>query len=244
MAHLVNSVDLSSSSAFDFTPIIELFFQDAQMAFGIMMEARWETSREQISVLDHEKMINYFRKKVLSHAVLTEQDAKRGSWTWTNFVVRDCKQYCNADRTYPEVRDVLPKPQIWNIFVWNHNSVGHVDQDPTAKPINRIYHRTPRWEVIFFIKLCEIYHWKALSKSKNSLKNIISKEVFKKVQIDLIKMRPIPDSTFFGIFLCICYLVCHFCKIQMLIPLVNKKAAIVARFIYRWTCTFSFMKIL
>ena len=145
-------------------------------------------------------MINWFRKKVLSHAVLTEKDAKRRSWTWANFVVRDCKQYRNADRTYPEVRDVLPKPQIWNIFVRNHNSLGHVGQDPTAKPINRIYYRITRGEVIFFIKLCEIYHRKALTKSKNSLKNIIYIEVFEKVQIDLIKIRPIPDSTFFWYF--------------------------------------------
>ncbi len=139
MVHLVNSVGLSFSSTFDSTPIIELFFQDKRMAFGIMIEARWQTSKEQISVLDHEKMTNWFRKKVLSQAVLTEKDAKRCSWTGAYFVVRDCKKYRNADRTYPEVRDVLLEPQIWDIIVRNHNSLGHVGQNPTAKAINRIY---------------------------------------------------------------------------------------------------------
>lgn len=98
--------------------------------------------------------------------------------------------------------------------------------------------------MIFLIKLCEICHRKALSKSKGPLKNIILTEVFERVQIDLIDMRPTSDVTTTGTFLWICHLLCHFCKIRMLIALINKEAATVARAIHRWICTFGVMKIL
>ena len=98
--------------------------------------------------------------------------------------------------------------------------------------------------MIFLIKLCEICHRKAPSKSKGPLKNIISTEVFERVQIDLIDMRSTPEVTTTGAFLWICHLLCHFCKIQMLIALINKEAATVARAIHCWICTSDVMKIL
>lgn len=57
-------------------------------------------------------------------------------------------------------------------------------------------------------------------------------------------MRSTPDVTTSGIFLWICHILCHFCKIRMLIALVNKEATTVARAIHRWICTFGVMKIL
>lgn len=183
-------------------------------------------------------------EEVPSRDGLTEKEAKRRSWTRTNFIVRNRKLYRLADRTHPELREVIPEPQIWDIIIQNHNSLGHAGQDPTAKAINRAYYGITRDEVIFLIKLCEICHRKAPSKSKDPLKNIISTEVFERVQIDLIDMRSTPDVTTSGTFFWICHLLCHFCKIRMLIALVNKEATTVARAIHRWICTFGVMKIL
>lgn len=57
-------------------------------------------------------------------------------------------------------------------------------------------------------------------------------------------MRSTPDVTTSGTFFWIYHLLCHFCKICMLIALVNKEATTVARAIHRWICTFGVMKIL
>lgn len=78
-------------------------------------------------------------------------------------------------------REVILEPQIWDTIIQNHNSLRHAGQDPTAKATNRAYDVITRDGIIFLIKLCEICHQKAPSKSKGSLKNIISTEVFERV---------------------------------------------------------------
>ncbi len=230
----------SSSS----TPVIEPFNQEARIAFGMMLEAHRKTSRERASIIEYQQMVHWLSEEIPSRGGQTEKEAKRRSWTRTHFVVRNRKLYRLADRTHPELREVISELQIWDTIIQNHNSLGHAGQDPTAKAINRAYYGITRDEVIFLIKLCEICHRKAPSKSKGPLKNIISTEVFERVQIDLIDMRSTPDVTTSGTFLWICHLLCRFCKIRMLIAMFNKEAATVARAIPRWICTFGVMKIL
>ena len=50
-------------------------------------------------------------------------------------------------------------------------------------------------EVVFLVKLCEICHRKAYSKSKEPLVPIISTKLFERVQIDLIDMQSTPNIT-------------------------------------------------
>ena len=85
--------------------------------------------------------------------------------------------YRKLDKTNQQ-RKVLADPEIWNAILCIQNSLGHAGQDLTAKAIHTTYYGATREEVIFLIKLCEICHRKAYSKSKGPLKPIISTAIF------------------------------------------------------------------
>lgn len=101
-----------------------------------------------------------------------------------------------------------------------------------------------REEIVFLIKLCEICHRKAPSKSKGPLKPIILAKLFERVQIDLIYMRSTPDITANGTYKWVAHLVCCMSKVRMLFALPNKEAATVAQAVNRWICIFGAMDIL
>lgn len=111
MAESSNIAESSLSSS-SLTPVIEPFNQEARIAFGMMLEAHRETSREQISIIEHQQTINWLSEEVPSRGGPTEKEAKRRSWTWTNFIVRNRKLYRLADWIHPELREVIPEPQI------------------------------------------------------------------------------------------------------------------------------------
>ena len=90
------------------------------------------------------------------------------------------------------------------------------------------YYGIARDEVFFLIKLCEICHRKAASKSKGPLKPIISTRLFERIQVDLIDMTATPD----GDYVWICHMEDHFSKYHALFPIKNKEAATVARRIH------------
>ena len=78
------------------------------------------------------------------------------------------------------------------------------------------------------VKLCEICHRKAYSKSKGPLKSIVTTRLSERVQIDLIDMKDTPD----GVFVWICHMEDHFSKFHMLFAMPNKEAPTVARHIH------------
>ena len=102
------------------------------------------------------------------------------------------------------------------------------------------YYSISRVEVLFLIKLCEICHRKAASKSKGPLKPIVSTKLFERVQVDLIDMT----STLDGQYVWICHMVDHFSKYYILFPLKNKEAATVARCIHHWITVLGIFEIL
>lgn len=62
-----------------------------------------------------------------------------------------------------------------------HISLGHIGQNITATHISKEYYRIANEEVNFLVKLCEICHRKAHSKSKDTLKDIVSTRLFELV---------------------------------------------------------------
>lgn len=94
-----------------------------------------------------------------------------------------------------KAQEVLAEPKILDVIIATHNSIGHPGQDATAKNVSQSYYGVSRKEVIFLVKLCEICHRKAHSKSKGPLVPIISTKLFERVQIGLIDMRSTPDIT-------------------------------------------------
>ena len=154
------------------------------------------------------------------------------------------KLWRNSDKHHPEVREVLAEPEIFDAIITIHNSIGHAGQDATAKNANNTYYGVTCEDIVFLVKLCEICHRKAPSKSKGPVKFIISTKLFERVQIDLIDMRSTPDITPNGTYKWIAYLVCCMSKVRMLFALPNKEAATVAQVVNRWICIFGAMDIL
>ncbi len=148
-----------------------------------------------------------------------------------------------SDKTH-EAREVIAEPEILDAIIATHNSLGHAGQDVTAKNVGQSYYGVSREEVVFLVKLCEICHRKAHSKSKGPLVPIISTKLFERVQIDLIDMRSTPDITTTVIYKWIAHLVCCMSKIRMLLALPNKEAVTVATAVNRWICIYGAMDIL
>ncbi len=151
--------------------------------------------------------------------------------------------YRKPDKTHQQPK-VFAEPEIWDAIIGIHNSLGHANQDSTAKAIRSTYYMATREEVIFLIKLCEICHRKAHSNSKGPQKPIISIVIFQPVQIDLIDMRSTLDITSSGTFLWFAHLVNHMSKQRMLAAIESKEAITVSRVVHRWICIYGVMDIL
>ena len=78
-------------------------------------------------------------------------------------------------------REVVSEDRIFDTIARVHNSLGHVEQHATGIHISREYYGIATQEVYFLVKLCEIYHRKTHSKSKEPLKSIITKRLFERV---------------------------------------------------------------
>ena len=135
---------------------------------------------------------------------------------------------------------MITENQIWDTVIAVHNNGGHIGQEVTAKKISIQYYGVTREEVLFLVKLCEIYYRQAASKSKGPLKSIISTHLFERVQIDLIDITATPDRSYFWI----CHMEDHFSKYHMLFPMKNKEAATVARCIHHWITVLGIFDIL
>ncbi len=158
----------------------------------------------------------------------TDKEAKWNSWTKVNFNYRDRKFWQNSDKHHFEVREVLAGPKILDAMVTIHNSIRHAGQDATGKNVSQTYYCVTHKEIVFFIKLCEICHRNANSKSKGPFKPIISTKPFERVRIDRIDIRSTSDLTPNGTYDGIAHLLFCISQVRMLFALVNKEAATVA----------------
>lgn len=97
-----------------------------------------------------------------------------------SFLLPNRKLWRNPDKTH-KAREVIAESEILDAIIATHNSLGHAGQDATAKNVGQCYYGVSHEEVVFLVKLCEICHRKALSKSKGSLVPIISTKLFERV---------------------------------------------------------------
>ena len=237
-SHLFNYGEGSSSSHLVFEP----FNLETRLAFGLMLEGSRNSSRERVSLAERQQMIDWVTETVQQRGLLVK-DAKRRSWTKAYFFCQNRKLWQNPDKTH-EAWEVIAEPEILDAIIATHNSLGHAGQDTTAQNVSQFYYGVSREEVVFFIKLCEICHKKAHSKSKGPLVPIISTKLFERIQIDLIDMRSTPNITPTVIYKWIAHLVYCMSKIRMLLALPNKKAVTVATAVNRWICIYGAMDIL
>ena len=75
----------------------------------------------------------------------------------------------------------MSEDRIFETIARVHISLGHIGQNVTATHISKECYRIANEEVNFLVKLCEICHRKAHSKSKGALKNIASTRLFERV---------------------------------------------------------------
>ena len=206
--------------------IVQPFNFETRLAFGLMLEGSRNSSRERVSLAERQQMIDWITETVQQRG-LVEKDAKRRSWTKAHFFYQNRKLWRNPDKSH-EAREVLAETEILDAIIATHNSLGYAGQDATAENVGQSYYCVSREEVVFLVKLCEICHRKAHSKSKRPLVPIISAKLFERVQINLIDMRLTPDITTTVIFKWIAHVVCCMSKIRILLALAKKKAATVA----------------
>lgn len=122
----------------------------------------------------------------------------------------------------------MSEDRIFATIARVHISLGHIGQNITATHIIKEYYRIANEKINFLVKLYEICHRKAHSKSKDALKNIVSTRLSRRVQIDLIDITITSDEDFVWIY----HMKNHFSKFHMLFPIINKKTPTVARKIH------------
>ncbi len=196
-----------------------------------MLEESRNSSRECVSLAKQQQMIDWIMK-IVQQRGLVEKDAKRQSWTKAHFFYQNRQLWRNPDKSH-EAREVLAETEILDAIIATHNSLGHAGQDVTAKNIGQSYYGVSREEVVFLVKLCEIYYRKAHSKFKGPLVPLISTKLFECVRMDLINIQSTADITTTVIFKQIAHLVCCMSKISILLALPNKEAVTVATAVNR-----------
>ena len=217
---------------------IEPFNEQVRDAFLHMLDARKDESRERMTASDKHRAIRWLTEAFPER--LDPKAGKKRSWIKSDFVYDQGKLWRLPGKVRTERREVVSEDRIFETIARVHISLGHIGQNATATHIGKEYYGIAHEEVNFLVKLCEICHRKAHSKSKGPLKNIVSTRLFERVQIDLIDMTATPD----GDFVWICHMEDHFSKFHMLFPMANKEAPTVARKVHHWVAVLGVFEIL
>lgn len=219
------------------TPI-EAFNSKAREAFHFMLEGRKDASRERFTVTEKQRAIRWLTEDPPERG-LDAATSKKRSHIKDQFEYSEGKLWRRPGKVKPR-REVITEDRLWDIIITVHDSLGHAGQQATAKKCGHDYYGMADVEVEFLVKLCEICHRKAHSKSKGPLKSIVTTRLFERVQIDLIDMTSTPD----GNYVWICHMEDHFSKFHMLFPMTNKEAPTVARHIHTWISILGIFEIL
>lgn len=203
-----------------------------------MLDARKDESRERTTASEKHRAIRWLTEIIPER--LGPMASKKRSWIKSGFIYDEGKLWRLPGKVFQTRREVISEDLIWDTIIRIHSSLGHVGQHATATHVNREFYGIASQEVYFLVKLCEICHRKAHSKSKGPLKSIVTTRLFERVQIDLIDMTSTPD----GAYVWICHMEDHFSKFHMLFAMTNKEAATVARHVHTWISILGISEIL
>ena len=217
---------------------VEPFNEAVRHAFHLMLDARKNESRERMTASEKERGIRWLTEFIPER--LDGALSKKRSWIKADFVYEKGKLFRRPGKVRTAKREVVSEDRIFDTIARVHNSLGHVGQHATGTHISREYYGIATQEVYFLVKLCEICHRKAHSKSKGPLKSIITTRLFERVQIDLIDMTATPD----GEYVWICHMEDHFSKFHWLFAMTNKEAPTVAYHIHTWIAILGIFEIL
>lgn len=116
--------------------------------------------------------------------------ARNNFWIKTHFAYDKSKIWRLPGKVFKQRREVLTEDVIWDTIIRVHNSLDHAGQHATAGKINNEYCEIASAEVYFLVKLFEICHRKAHSKSTGPLKPIVITRLFERVRLILLIQRP------------------------------------------------------
>ena len=214
------------------------FNSEARQAFYLMLDARSRESRERTTASQKHRYIRWLTESVPER--LGPEDGKKRAWVKDMFFYDQGKLWRSPGKVFKDPREVISEDLIWDTIIGVHANLGHAGQQATANKVNKEFYGIATSEVNFLIKLCEICHRKAYSKSKGPLKSIITTRLFERVQINLIDMTSTPD----GEYVWICHMEDHFSKFHMLFAMKDKEAPTVARCIHHWIAVLGIFEIL
>ena len=214
------------------------FNSSEREAFYLYLDTRKDQARERITASEKRRYVKWLTEAVPER--LGSVERKKRAWIKADFAYDQGKLWRLPGRTFKQRREVITEDQIFDTIVTVHNSLGHAGQNATCNKVGYEYYGIAHAETQYLIKLCEICHRKAQSKSKGPLKSIETSRLFERVQIDLIDMTSTPD----GEYVWICHMEDHFSKFHMLFAIRNKEAATVARKIHHWLAILGIFEIL
>ena len=214
------------------------FNAEARQAFYLMLDARNRESRERTTASQKHRYVRWLTESVPER--LGPEDGKKRAWVKDMFFYDRGKLWRSSGKVFKDPREVISEDLIYDTIIGVHVNLGHAGQEATANKVNKEFYEIATSEVNFLIKLCEICHRKAYSKSKGPLKSIITTRLFERVQIDLIDMTSTPD----GKYVWICHMEDHFSKFHMLFAMKDKEAPTVARCMHHWIAVLGIFEIL
>ena len=214
------------------------FNAEARQAFYLMLDARSRKSRECTTASQKHWYVRWLTESVPER--LGPEDGKKRAWVKDMFFYDRGKLWRSPGKVFKDPQEVISKDLIYDTIIRVHANLGHAGQQATTNKINKEFYGIATSEVNFLIKLCEICHRKAYSKSKGPLKPIITTRLFERVQIDLIDMTSTPD----GEYVWICHMEDHFSKFHMLFAMKDKEAPTLARCMHHWIAVLGIFEIL
>lgn len=139
-------------------------------------------TRERTSAGEKYQFIRWCTESTMEKG-LTEAAAKKRSWAKATFHVDGDRLFRNPNKSYPNRREVISLPELFDTVTEVHNSLGHVGQDATAKHVLDQYFGISKREIIELVRHCAICNAKHQSESKGPLINIVTERLFERVQI-------------------------------------------------------------
>ena len=184
-------LDINNTSFSSSVPQTLPFNNETWVAFGLMLERSRASSRERLLLARRQQVLGWVAGAGPRKGLPTKKLS--GNLGLRPISIIEIESFGEIlINLIPKLEKFRQSPKFFDAIVTIYNSIGHTGQDATAKNVSQTYYGVTRGEIVLLIKLCEICHWKAPSKSKGPLKPIISTKRLKESKSVLLIWDQLP----------------------------------------------------